>query len=90
MDRLRSAIPNQYAQFYVDWANEPERTTEPIVSVDRGLSEQEMQRIREAIHRNETSAFTGTWVTISDFTGGVDEPGVRGDDPEQNSTTETE
>jgi hypothetical protein len=90
MDRLRSAIPSQYVRFYVDWANEPERTTEPFVSVDRGLSEQEVQRIREAIYQIEDSAFTGTWLARPDPRGDMDISGVRSQDTEHNSPTETE
>jgi hypothetical protein len=90
MDRLRSAIPSQYAQFYVDWANEPERTTEPFIGVDRGLSEQEVQRIREEVYRHETTASDRTWNLTLNFAGDLHIPRVRRDDPEQDTTTETE
>jgi hypothetical protein len=86
MDRLRGAVQRSewQANYLNEWAGEPS------VGADRGLSEQEIQRIREAVHLYETPTPRGTWITIPDFTGGVDEPGVRSQNPEQNTTTETE
>jgi hypothetical protein len=90
MDRLRGEVQRHpdWSRYYYDW--QPERTTEPIVSVDRGLSEQEVQRIREEGYRYETDSSGRTWVTMPYATRGMDEPGVRGSDPEQDTTTETE
>jgi hypothetical protein len=92
MDRLRDSVQNfpEWSRYYYDWQQQPERTTEPIVSVDRGLSEQEVQRIREEVYRYETDSSGRTWVTMPYATRGMDEPGVRGSDPEQDTTTETE
>jgi hypothetical protein len=90
MDRLRNQIQvhPDWSHYYYDW--HPERTTEPIVSVDRGLSEQEVQRLREEVYRIQTSPADGTWFAVYDYARNLLVPGISSDDPEQDTTTETE
>jgi hypothetical protein len=89
MDRLRGAIQRSewQANYLNEWANTPR---EPLTRLNRGLSEQEVQRLREAVHRVETADANGTWFAVYDYARNLLVPGVRGDDPEQNTTTETE
>jgi hypothetical protein len=89
MDRLRGAVQRSEWQsnYLNEWTSAP---TEPIISVDPGLSEQEAQRIREAIHHYQITSINGTWFARPDPRGDMDISGVRSSNPEQDTTTETE
>lgn len=92
MDRLRGAIQTRpdWRRYYYEWQQQPERTTEPLAGIDSGLSEQEMQGLREAVYRIEDNRFSGSWIALFDAAGDADQSGVHGHDTEQNHPTETE